>query len=192
MWTQQIFFRIVIVYRFLKHARSRHSLTREHRQQASRFSIKSSQFTDSIRHSSWPTIFTKLMHIIVCSVVSDSLQDLPSSSAHGIVQASILEWVTISFSRGPSRPRDGDCTSCTERQILYSSHISRLDLGGKGVRKKSRNSFGKCDELVKEGRALDKAKMTKESSGNGFSSSLWEDYFYSSIQPGCAVGERNL
>ena len=41
-------------------------------------------------------------------------------------------------------------------------HISRLDLGGKGVRKKSRNSFEKCDELVNEGRALDKAKMTKE------------------------------
>ena len=30
----------------------------------------------------------------------------PGSSAHGIFQAWILEWVAISFSRGSSRPRD--------------------------------------------------------------------------------------
>ena len=30
----------------------------------------------------------------------------PGSSAHGIFQARILEWVAISFSRGSSRPRD--------------------------------------------------------------------------------------
>ena len=31
---------------------------------------------------------------------------LPGSSIHGILQAIILEWVAISFSRGSSRPRD--------------------------------------------------------------------------------------
>ena len=46
-----------------------------------------------------------------CSVVSDSLHSLvdcnpPSSSVHGILQARILEWVAISFSRGSSQPRD--------------------------------------------------------------------------------------
>ena len=30
----------------------------------------------------------------------------PVSSVHGILQAQILEWVAISFSRGSSRPRD--------------------------------------------------------------------------------------
>ena len=30
----------------------------------------------------------------------------PASSVHGILQARILEWVAISFSRGSSRPRD--------------------------------------------------------------------------------------
>ena len=30
----------------------------------------------------------------------------PGSSVHGILQARILEWVAISFSRGSSRPRD--------------------------------------------------------------------------------------
>ena len=31
----------------------------------------------------------------------------PGSSVHGILQARILEWVAISFSRGSSQPRDG-------------------------------------------------------------------------------------
>ena len=45
-----------------------------------------------------------------CSVVSDSLRPMDcspqSSSIHGILQARILEWVAISFSRGSSGPRD--------------------------------------------------------------------------------------
>ena len=32
---------------------------------------------------------------------------LLGSSVHGILQARILEWVAIPFSRGPSRPRGG-------------------------------------------------------------------------------------
>ena len=35
----------------------------------------------------------------------------PGSSVHGIVQARILEWVAVSFSRGSSQPRDGTCAS---------------------------------------------------------------------------------
>ena len=34
------------------------------------------------------------------------------SSAHGILQARILEWVAIPFSRGSSWPRDGTQVSC--------------------------------------------------------------------------------
>ena len=36
---------------------------------------------------------------------------LPGSSVHGILQARILEWVAISFSRGSSQCRDGNCVS---------------------------------------------------------------------------------
>ena len=36
----------------------------------------------------------------------------PGSSVHGILQARILEWVAISFSRGTSRPRDWTHASC--------------------------------------------------------------------------------
>ena len=49
----------------------------------------------------------------------------PGSSVHGVSQASRPEWVTISFSRGSSRPRDWTCVSCiscTGRQILYREH----------------------------------------------------------------------
>ena len=37
---------------------------------------------------------------------------LPGFSVHRISQASILEWVAISFSRGSSRPRDRTLISC--------------------------------------------------------------------------------
>ena len=37
---------------------------------------------------------------------------LPGSSLHGILQARVLEWIAISFSRGSSRPRDRTLVSC--------------------------------------------------------------------------------
>ena len=43
---------------------------------------------------------------------------LPGFSIHGILQARILEWVTISFSRGSSRPRDRTRVSLIWRQML--------------------------------------------------------------------------
>ena len=43
----------------------------------------------------------------------------PGSSVHGILQARILEWVAISFSRGSSRPRDRTRLSCISRWVLY-------------------------------------------------------------------------
>ena len=45
----------------------------------------------------------------LCNPVGCSL---PGSSIHGILQARILEWVSISFSRGSSQPRDRTCVSC--------------------------------------------------------------------------------
>ena len=41
--------------------------------------------------------------LTLCSPVDCSP---PGSSVHGILQARILEWVAISFSRGSSQPRD--------------------------------------------------------------------------------------
>ena len=54
------------------------------------------------------------------SVMSDFCNpmgcSLPGSSVHGISQIRILEWVTISFSRGSSQPRDQTWVSC----VLHS------------------------------------------------------------------------
>ena len=44
---------------------------------------------------------------------------LPGSSVHKIFQARILEWITMSYSRGSSQPRDGTQVFRTGRHILY-------------------------------------------------------------------------
>ena len=58
-----------------------------------------------------------------CPALCDAMGHSPSvSSVRGILQARILEWVAISFSRGPSQPRFGTCVSyipSTGRQVLY-------------------------------------------------------------------------
>ena len=42
-----------------------------------------------------------------CPSLCDPMDcNLPGSSLHGILQARVLEWVAISFSRGSSQPRD--------------------------------------------------------------------------------------
>ena len=51
----------------------------------------------------------------LCNPRDDSL---PGSSVHGILQARILEWVAIPFSRGSSQIRDGTWVSCTAGRFL--------------------------------------------------------------------------
>ena len=57
-----------------------------------------------------------LLCLTLCATMDCSL---PGSSAHGILQARILEWVALPFSRGSSWPRgpNPDLLHC--RQILY-------------------------------------------------------------------------
>ena len=65
---------------------------------------------------------------IVCVLVSESCLTLcdpmdsstSGSSVHGFLQARILEWVAIPFSRGSSQPGDGTNPSLLHcRKILY-------------------------------------------------------------------------
>ena len=51
---------------------------------------------------------------------------LPVSSIYGISQARILEWVTISFSRGSSRPRDWTHVSFIGRWLLTTEPTGKL------------------------------------------------------------------
>ena len=65
----------------------------------------------------WKTKTMYVIHFIVFVLCSKSLQlcptlcnpmdcSPPGRSVHGILQARILEWAAIPFSRGSSRPRD--------------------------------------------------------------------------------------
>ena len=48
----------------------------------------------------------------------------PNSSVHWIFQARILEWVSISYSRGSSRPRDWTWVSCiADRFFIIESWV---------------------------------------------------------------------
>ena len=54
-----------------------------------------------------------------CPTLCDPMGcSLPGSSVHGILQARVLEWVAISFSRGSSRPRDWTGVSHVTGRLL--------------------------------------------------------------------------
>ena len=54
-----------------------------------------------------------------CPTLCDPMDCSPlGSSVHGILQARILEWVAISFSRGSSWPRDQTQASCIAGQFF--------------------------------------------------------------------------
>ena len=105
--------------------------------------------------------------------MSDSLRPVdcspPSSSVHGILQARILEWVAISFSRGSSRPRDqtqvshiagrrfnlcttrealkykntaSEKTSCRDTELQIQALTSKISKGGKEARLKEEGERG--------------------------------------------------
>ena len=65
------------------------------------------------------------MHVCIlsCSVMSNPMDcSPPGSLIHGILQARLLKWAAVSFSRGSSRPRDQTHISCDSwigRWILY-------------------------------------------------------------------------
>ena len=66
--------------------------------------------------------YTKLVHF---SIVSESLDMNYSlwnhgSPVHGILQARILEWVAIPFSRGSSQPRDEPGSPALQADSLLS------------------------------------------------------------------------
>ena len=75
---------------------------------------------------------TRCTHAQLCPTLCNPVDwSLPGSSVHGILQARLLEWVAIPFSRGSSRPKDRThipCISHTGRQILYHWQTREMDL----------------------------------------------------------------
>ena len=79
----------------------------------------------------------KNKHMLLSSVWLLNSMDCspPGSSVHGILQAGIMEWVAISFSRGPSQPKDQIQVSClaggffivwATREALYTGIYTHI------------------------------------------------------------------
>ena len=56
----------------------------------------------------------------LCPTLCDPMDcSPPGSSVHGILQARILEWVAIPFSRGSSQPKDRTQVSCISGRYFH-------------------------------------------------------------------------
>ena len=65
----------------------------------------------------------RVSHLVCLTLWPHGLYSLSGSSVHGISQARILDWITISFSRGSSQPRDWTSLSCIKStDSLLLSH----------------------------------------------------------------------
>ena len=82
------------------------------------------------------------------SAMSDSLQPRrlqpTGSSGHGILQARILGWVAIPFSRGSSRPRDGTGSPAFQAILYCLSHQGSPEGHGRGCPKAAPTFPGVC------------------------------------------------
>ena len=103
--------------------------------------------------------------------MSDSLRPVdcspPSSSVHGILQARIVEWVAISFSRGSSRPRDRTQVShiagrrfnlCTTREALKHKNT---------VSQKTSYRDTELSTNIKDFKGGKEARLKEEGGGGG-------------------------
>ena len=67
-----------------------------------------------------------------CRTLCDTMNCSPSgSSVHGILQASRLEWVAISSSKGSSGSRDRipvSCVSCVEGRVFATEPLGKSNI----------------------------------------------------------------
>ena len=87
-------------------------------------------YTGILQNSKEPVFLNSLIFICCCCCLVAQSHSTPwdlmdyspqGSSVHRILQARLLEWVTISFSRGSFQPRNRTGISHNCRQILYHS-----------------------------------------------------------------------
>ena len=70
--------------------------------------------------------------------------NLSGSSVHGIIQASILEWVAISFSRTSSQPRDWTQVSCIVSRCFPIWATREVQSLGRGASLPTRSGKAIC------------------------------------------------
>ena len=70
-----------------------------------------------------------LSHVWLCDLV---VCNPPASSVHGILQARVIEWVAIPFSRGSSQPRDWTQVSCIAGRFftIWATREAQCSLRG--------------------------------------------------------------
>ena len=101
------------------------------------FSEEGKQMANKHVKRSLPSLIIRVLAGQSCPTLCKLMDcSLSGSSVHGIFQASILEWVAISFSRGYSWPRDWTRVSCTAGRLFtvwgtreahyYQSSLSKL------------------------------------------------------------------
>ena len=88
-------------------------------------------------------IIVKVLVAQSCLTLCDPMDRSPSdSSVHGILQARILEWAAIPFSRGSLPSWDWTCISCIVRLLLY--HWATQEAGSSNRRPKRTNKKHSC------------------------------------------------
>ena len=74
-------------------------------------------------------MYLKKVKVLVtqsCATLCDPMDcSLPVSSVHGILQARVLEWVAISFSRGYSQPRDWTWSPALRSRFLTTGPLGK-------------------------------------------------------------------
>ena len=132
-----------------------------------------------------------------CPTLCDPVEcSPPGSSVHGILQARILEWVAIPFSRKSARPRDWNCVSL---RLLHGQVGSLpLVLPGKTAfpikHRKSRVTVTRTTQLERprKGRSWYLAKLSDartalaslpwhKTSRSCFSKALWKTMTFSFV-----------
>ena len=78
-------------------------------------------------------ISSRSFFLCCCGLVTSVMSDcdpmdcsLPGSSVHGILQARILEWVAMPFSRESPWPRDGTWVSCIADRFFTIEPLRKL------------------------------------------------------------------
>ena len=83
---------------------------------------------EGVARTIYPSIFSCSLKALVaqsCPTLCGPMDcSPPGSSAHGILQARILEWVATPPSRGSSRPRDQTRVSCTAGRVFTGEALS--------------------------------------------------------------------
>ena len=135
-------------------------------------------FENNMPRCSFPGIYPMHANLLqLCLTVCDPGDcSLPGSSVHGILQARILEWVAIPFSRGFSRARDQTRISCIADRFFTEPSGKPIVVGapntmaplGRDFRFKVQQSKSACPRWLPQKDSLPMPEAQHPRPGNSF------------------------